>query len=140
MTKLVLASHGPLADALVESSKMLCGENEFVSSICLQTHDSVEVFTEKLKSKINVNEETLVLVDIPGGTPSNRAMFLLNEFPMMRVVSGMNLMMLIECIIKANSCTIDELKEYAINTGKECIGEMQLNKDRSHCDLDDLLE
>lgn len=140
MIKLVLASHGPLAYALVESSKMLCGENEFVTSICLQTDDSVEIFTEKLKNLVNVNEETLILVDIPGGTPSNRAMYLLNEFPKMRVVSGMNLMMLIECIIKADSCTVDELKEYAINTGKTCIGEMKLEHNKSHCDLDDLLE
>lgn len=139
MVKIVLASHGPMAEAMIESSKMLYGEMNNLSAVCLYPEDNTISFIEKLKKEIGGFEEVLLLVDIPGGTPSNQGMMLLSEFPGLRIISGMNLMMILETLIRCDNMNVDDLKETIIHTGKESIKEMSLVVDNND-ELDDLLD
>lgn len=126
MVNIIVASHGPMAEAMVKSSQMLYGESDFVKAVCLQAEDSVEVFAERLKNVIEPYKEVLLLVDIPGGTPSNQGMLLAVSYEHLRVVSGVNLMMLLECLIRAQTTTVDELKEIAMKSSVESIREMKI--------------
>lgn len=126
MVKIVIASHGPMAEAMVESSKMLYGEVNNVAAVCLYPQDSANDFAAKLSKEIEGNDEVLLLVDIPGGTPSNQGMLLLSKYPGLRIVSGMNLMMFLETIIQSGNMNVDELKNAIMQSGKESIREMAL--------------
>lgn len=139
MVKIVLASHGPMAEAMIESSKMLYGEMNNLSAVCLYPEDNSTVFVEKLRNEIDGFEEVLLLVDIPGGTPSNQGMMLLSEFCGLRIISGMNLMMILETLIQCGNMNVDDLKETIIHTGKGSIKEMSLVVDNND-ELDDLLD
>lgn len=139
MVKIVLASHGPMAEAMIESSKMLYGEMNNLSAVCLFPEDTTMSFIEKLRKQIDGFDEVLLLVDIPGGTPSNQGMMLLSEFPGLRIISGLNLMMVLETMIQCGNMNVDELKETIIHTGKESIKEMSLVVDNND-ELDDLLD
>lgn len=139
MVKIVLASHGPMAEAMIESSKMLYGEMNNLSAVCLYPEDNSTVFVEKLRNEIDGFEEVLLLVDIPGGTPSNQGMMLLSKFPGLRIISGMNLMMILETLIQCGNMNVDDLKETIIHTGKGSIKEMSLVVDNNN-ELDDLLD
>lgn len=139
MVKIVLSSHGPMAEAMVESSKMLYGEVDNVSSVCLYPEDSVVDFSEKLNKEIEGNDEVLLLVDIPGGTPSNQGMFLLERYPNLRVISGMNMMMFLETLIQNKNMNVDELRDSIMSSGKDSIREMRLVSS-SNDELDNLLD
>ena len=51
MVKIILASHGPMAEAMIKSSQMLFGENNYVSAVCLYEDDSIEKFAQRLRKK-----------------------------------------------------------------------------------------
>lgn len=140
MVKIVLASHGPMADAMVKSSHMLFGESEHVTSVCLHVEDSIEAFAKRLKEAIEPDEEVLLLVDIPGGTPSNQGMALLGEYKNLRIVGGMNLMMLLECLIRCERASVDELKEVAMKSSIESIKEMKFIQPNTDDELDALFD
>ncbi|CDE23293.1 putative uncharacterized protein [Amedibacillus dolichus CAG:375] len=140
MVKIILASHGPMAEAMIKSSQMLFGENNHVSAVCLYEDDSIEKFAQRLRKKITGNEEVLLLVDIPGGTPCNQGTFLLEQFDNLRIVSGMNLLMLLECLIRCEQMSVDELVEVAIRSSKDSIHEVKLMKNEGSDELDDLMD
>lgn len=135
MTKIVLASHGPLANALIESCKMLYGESENISAVCLFPEDSTTDFASKIKQAIDVNDDILLMVDIPGGTPSNQGMLLLEEYPNLRILSGMNLMMVLEALIKCETTSVDDLVEQLTKSGIESIRLMKIEKVDNDLDL-----
>lgn len=139
MMKIVLASHGPMAEAMIESSKMLYGEINNLSAVCLYPNDYTNDFIEKLRKEIDGFDEVLLLVDIPGGTPSNQGMMLLSEFPGLKIVSGVNLMMLLETLIQCGNMNVNDLKETIMHAGKESIREMSLVVSNND-ELDDLLD
>lgn len=139
MVKIILASHGPMADAIIKSCTMLYGERKNVVALCLYPEDSISEFKEKLRNEIKGNDQVLLLVDIPGGTPSNIGMLLISEFCFLRIVCGMNLMMVLEAIIQSENLDVDELKTAIIESGKESIHEMVM-KEQSYDEMDKLLE
>ena len=140
MVKIILASHGPMAEAMIKSSQMLFGENNHVSAVCLYEDDSIEKFAQRLRKKITGNEEVLLLVDIPGGPPCNQGTFLLEQFDNLRILSGMNLLMLLECLIRCEQMSVDELVEVAIRSSKDSIHEVKLMKNEGSDELDDLMD
>lgn len=80
------------------------------------------------------------MVDIPGGTPCNQGTFLLEQFDNLRIVSGMNLLMLLECLIRCEQMSVDELVEVAIRSSKDSIHEVKLMKNEGSDELDDLMD
>lgn len=140
MIKIILASHGPLAKAIIDSAKMLCGTDDInITSVCLYEDDNIEDFKTKLIKEIETYEEVLLLVDIPGGTPSNVGMTLSQLYPQLTVISGLNLMMCMEAIIQSGYTSVKEMKSSLMNAGKESIREMKLESAVKD-ELDDLLD
>lgn len=139
MVNLILASHGPIAEAMLESAAMLYGQNKNIHAICLYSEDGVEEFQKKLRESISEDEESILLVDIPGGTPSNQGMQLMETYPKLRVVAGMNLMMVLEAMIRIDTSELDGLLQLLLRTGKESVQEMKFTE-RGQDELDRMLE
>jgi len=82
-----------------------------------------ESLREKLQKAIkslDSGEGVMVLLDLYGGTPSNVSTLLARELNI-EVVSGVNLPMLLEVIIKRESQNLRELRQVAMNAGREGI-------------------
>lgn len=140
MVNIVLASHGPMAEAMIKSSQMLYGKSEYVHSVCLYEEDNIKTFGQSLRNVIEPDKEVLLLVDIPGGTPSNEGMKLLTEYPHLRIISGMNLMMLLECLVHLETADVDELMELAISSSRESVHQMKITQMSEDDELDNLME
>lgn len=98
MIGIVLASHGALAEGMRDSAEMLFGSVEQVSCVSLQHGEDSGEFLERLRSAIDTvdtGEGAIVLCDILGGTPSNRAAMLLDRA---QILAGMNLPLLLELL------------------------------------------
>ncbi|MBC8587849.1 PTS sugar transporter subunit IIA [Paratissierella segnis] len=145
MIGIIIISHGILADGLLESSKMLCGESAGVVSAKLEPTDSPDMFRKKLEiaiEKVDEGEGILILADIPGGTPANQGVLLQKHRDDIEVITGVNVPLLIEAIMMRGKMSLPLLLEHLLNVGKESIESpmSKLDKESNLKNSDDQLD
>lgn len=102
MVGMVLAAHGPLPKALLESVGMIMGDLPQVTSVSLMPGDSLEGLVDRLQfavNEVNTDQGVLILLDLFGGTPANAAALLSQQMTGVQAVSGVNLPMLLETFL-----------------------------------------
>jgi len=121
MIGIVLAAHGPLPDALLESARMIAGEFEQVSTVSLMPGDSLEGLVERLRlaaDEVNSGDGVLILIDLFGGTPSNAATLVTQQLAGTYAASGVNVPMLLETLLtRPHAVDAKSLAETAVNSG-----------------------
>ncbi|WP_353165856.1 PTS sugar transporter subunit IIA [Providencia sp. SKLX074055] len=73
---IILASHGPFAQGLLECAEMLIGTQEDISVISIQRESNINEVKKQLfdtYQRINQGNGVLILVDLLGGSPCNLA-------------------------------------------------------------------
>ena len=122
MINIVLVSHGELGDALIQATEMIAGPTERLFSVPLLPGESPEGFGEKLNAALQeiAGEETLVLIDLFGGTPYNVAARQVIE-ENVECVTGANLPMLLELVMSRDDATLSELAEEIARAGQESV-------------------
>ena len=110
---------------------MITGPVEGLYSISLLPDDSPESFGEKLGAALEgiEGQETLVLIDLFGGTPYNvAARQVLKEN--VECVTGANLPMLLELAMSRDDAALSELAEAIALAGQESVKNLgpMLNK------------
>ena len=73
MIGIVLAAHGPLSGAFLESTSMILGDLPQVASIALMPGDSLEGLADRLQAavnEVNTGDGVLILLDMFGGSDS----------------------------------------------------------------------
>jgi len=70
---------------------------------------------------VDSGDGVVVLVDIPGGTPSNTSLQQTVKNKNLEVVSGFNLSMVIEIIMNRENKNLTELAQLAYETGQQSI-------------------
>lgn len=115
-TRIILISHGDLAKGMAHSAQMIAGANSDLLYYGLQPGEHPSQITNKIKSQIVANAEYqfIIVVDIFGGSVCNQGMELL-EFENVRLLSGMNLSLIIELLISADMISDEDLKEKVSN-------------------------
>lgn len=100
MKGIVLASHGPLAKGMFETSQLFMGtEIPQYTYLCLEATDAAEEFGDRIREKVNEvdsGDGVILFVDLLGGTPYNQSCMLLTEPDRIQIISGMNLTMVLE--------------------------------------------
>jgi len=98
MVGLVVATHGALAEALLETAAGIVGPVERAAAVSVDARTSVDEARARLATAIHKvgadGEGVLVLTDMFGGTPANLALTFLEE--QIEVVTGVNLPMLMK--------------------------------------------
>jgi PTS system mannose-specific IIA component len=122
MINIVVVSHADLGDALFHAAEMIVGATEGLYSVSLLPEDSPEGFGEKLEAALRPieGEETLILIDLFGGTPYNvAARQVLKEN--VECVTGANLPMLLELIMSRDDGSLSDLAEEIAQAGQESV-------------------
>jgi PTS system mannose-specific IIB component len=124
MVGIILASHGEFATGIMQSGKMIFGEQENVKAITLMPSEGPDDLRAKMKDAIasfDNQDEVLFLVDLWGGTPFNQANVLFEEHKdKWAIVAGLNLPMLIEAYgARLSMESAHEIAAYILNAGKE---------------------
>ena len=123
MIGIIVVAHGEMSNGLIETSKMIVGRAENITPVDLVEGEGPESFREKLQKAIeslDSGEGVMILLDLYGGTPSNVSALLARELNI-EVVSGVNLPMLLEVIMKRKTQSLRELRQVAMNAGREGI-------------------
>lgn len=101
MVGLVVATHGRLADEMVQTAEQIVGPLTAVATCSIEPGASPEAIHAQLDaavSGVDQGQGVIVLADLIGGTPCNQSLMLCSRHRL-EVVTGVNLPML----IKANS-------------------------------------
>ncbi|WP_072570488.1 PTS sugar transporter subunit IIA [Enterobacter sp. SA187] len=103
MINVIIATHGPLAEALLISSRMVYGELPQVSSVTLSEQAGIDGFKRDFARELARASENadgvLVLCDLQSGTPWNVACqyaFSPQTTPPVAVLAGVNFPMLLQ--------------------------------------------
>jgi len=128
MIGICVVTHGNLAEGLRDSSELIIGEQTQFETVCLRHGDDFEEFKETVYQSIKLadqNEGVLVLVDLFGASPYNSVLFNYPNFEVnsidVRMISGVNLPMILETCEKREHLNLDDLFNKVIHTGKEYI-------------------
>lgn len=101
MKGIVLISHGPLARGMYETTKWFMGEEiPQYGYLCLDSNEQPEEFDERLAKAIEENdsgEGVIVIADLFGGTPCNRAAMMIADGKT-EVFAGMNLSLVLQLL------------------------------------------
>ena len=97
--KLVLAGHGNYASGVASAVAMLSGNEEAVSFVDFTPDVSPDEFESRLRGVAECGEEVVIICDLVGGTPYNRACVISHGNDQVKVVAGMNLAAILEAAL-----------------------------------------
>ncbi len=121
LAQIVLVSHGDLACALKRTAELIAGPQTDVTCLALMPGDDVPAFQSRLVQAVGSTRPTLILVDMLGGTPWNVALAASARNALVRVVSGMNLPMLLELSLARQGATVDALARLALEAAQQAL-------------------
>lgn len=123
--KYLIVSHGHFADGLKESIEMISGPHDNVKSLCLLKEMAPETFGELIEKEIikNISEdcETMIFVDLLGGTPFNSLIPLLRKYENISFITGVNLAMCLEIICNDTFESLQDIEKEAKQCGQKSI-------------------
>ena len=130
MAHLILASHANLAESYVETAKMICGESMIkdIKTFCMREDTNAEDFMQDVQDYVDLDPEGdyFVMVDLYAASPCTSCVRVLGRYNY-RLVTGLNLGMLLEILPCKDTCTIEELEEKAIEAGKGGVNKFYLH-------------
>ena len=133
MIGIVVTGHGGFAAGMFANAKMLAGEEAELKAVDFADGMDIEVFENQLAEAIDSYAQcqaVLVLADIAGGSPFNRAAGLSMTRPNVRVLSGLNSSMLMDLCMRnilGEDCPdVDALAAEIMQTGQENISKFVL--------------
>jgi PTS system mannose-specific IIA component len=125
MIGVVLAAHGPLPAALLESCDMIMGGQPQVATVSLMPGDSLEGLVDRLgeaASSVDGGQGVLIFLDMFGGTPANATVLLAQQREDVRAVTGVSLPMLLETFMsRLSTDELDALTATAVSSGKDAV-------------------
>lgn len=122
-TGLIVVSHGYFAKEALNSVEMIIGKQKNAEAISLMPGEALEELKGKIDDaivKLGNCSSIFIMSDVWGGTPSNASM----EFALtrndVRVISGLNIPMLIE-FFNFRNLPADRLIKRVIDAGRKSI-------------------
>lgn len=124
MYKIIVFTHGSLAESLVRTSRLVLGDQPDIETYCVEPGCNLEEMKRSVEESVSCSnlsgQEVLILTDLMYGTPFN-TMIQLEEKCDFYHITGVNLPLLVEAINRrmpnGNSKGFDGL----VNAAKEGI-------------------
>lgn len=117
MIGIVVCTHGAAGRGLVQSAEMICGKQDNVSIVSYEMGDTIEDLRNLIicdLKELNQVDGILILTDIKGGTPFNVIVGIIRDAPQYRLLTGVNVPMLLEVFINRSNITLPTLTEKAV--------------------------
>lgn len=140
MIGLIVTGHGNFADGLLSSLKLIAGEQEEVIGVNFEMGQGTEDLQKNLSKAIEdiKDNNILVLSDLAGGSPYNVSSVISKSSEKnIKVISGLNLPMLVEAVFSREGMSLDELAKTAKSAaidGIKIFEDIQYRKDAEEDD------
>lgn len=118
MVTIILLSHGRIAEALRDGAEMIVGEQERLLAFGLFEGDSPDTLRGQLEKALDAERgnEVLVFTDVRSGSPFNIAVSLMEKYGF-RHISGINLGVLLEALLRRTYTALDDLCDELVRLG-----------------------
>lgn len=138
MRRIVVASHGSMAEGMKNTIELFAGKNENISylSAYVKKNDDFTEMINKLFSSFNDDDKVIIFTDLMGGSVNQRLTVKAQGNPNVFIVYGFNLPVVIEAILSKEEVT----KEYVqklVQVGKDSLGMVDLEPAESKNDNED---
>lgn len=130
MVHVLVATHGLLAEGLCSAAKVIMGPVEQIDYMGLTLEDSIEDYTEKLiRLCKEAKDDVLIFTDLQGASPYNASARAISEIKDKTIITltGVNLPMLLEGLMKRETFEIEELADQLSEVGKQSINKLALS-------------
>ena len=123
MSKVVLVTHGKLAEGILSAAQLIVGEQSDVKTFGVELGCDLEKLkkgiTDLLEEYSNENEFVVIMTDIFYGTPFNIITSLMESYDFIHI-TGINLGIVLEVLMKKDELSNSELNQI-IEQGKQGI-------------------
>ncbi|MDO4170835.1 MAG: hypothetical protein Q4D45_13205 [Lachnospiraceae bacterium] len=100
MKKIILASHGGLAEGMKTTVKMLSGMNDGIYAFGFHDGEDIKEVFQHVSNLINDDDEFVIITDAPGGSV-NTVLTPLVEHKNVHLISGMNTILVLSLALSA---------------------------------------
>ena len=131
LVKILLTSHGHLAQGIASGFEFIAGKSDQIMILALD-EKGIGSYRDRLQKLLDgETEPVLILADLKGGTPYNESFkYYLAHTERIRVVSGLNLPMLLELVPQlSDNTTLDEAVQTVLQAGTNGIAVAQDQQD-----------
>lgn len=120
MRKIILASHGSLADGMLSAARMIIGDCSDIDAYSLDNYDAPQTIYELIEKEVDDDQgnEFVILCDINGGSVHNQLMNLMNRKNIF-LITGMSLSMVLELKLANPQQTTLPLLQHVISSAKD---------------------
>ncbi|MBF2351495.1 PTS sugar transporter subunit IIA [Listeria welshimeri] len=91
----IIAAHGRYAQEVKNSCQMITGQTTNIAAVTFTEDMGVMDVLESYNAVYSPKNETVIIVDIVGGTPCNAAQMFRAKYPEIKIVSGLSLGLII---------------------------------------------
>lgn len=122
MVGVILVTHGDMALGIKGAAEMIIGRQDKFSTVGLYAGESIDDLGRKVEDEIEriSCREIILFTDMFGDTPTN-VCTLISAQRDYTVITGVNLSMVLECLINRSKLKIDELIEHVAENGNSSI-------------------
>ena len=113
MRHVILASHGNLARGMADTIAMIVGEVSNLSTFVLE-RDDMDPISNQVRRELDSfdpADEVIICTDMVGSSVNNDMVGLLDDYPQVTLISGMNLPLVITLALDEGPATEEELDE-----------------------------
>ena len=126
MIGIQIITHGKMAEGIFDSVDMVLGDTENVKTNELKRGQDIDQFKEevlKTSNELATDEGVLIFVDMFGASPYNTSLMNSRDIETTdyKVITGVNLPLVIEAISSRNSMSLDELYKHILDLGSSSI-------------------
>ncbi|MFH1725410.1 MAG: PTS fructose transporter subunit IIA [Elusimicrobiota bacterium] len=129
MINFLIVTHGEFGAYLVEAAEAIVGaQPDGVRIVSISPRHSIDIIRESIVAGLkglDTPDGVVVVSDMPGGTPTNVALPLVKDSPNIRMVSGLNLYMLIVAFTRRSSAPLDEVVSKMVDDGRKSIQDVK---------------
>ena len=121
MKHIVIGAHGNLAEAFLETVRMIAGteQTSCIHAIGMKENMDPQAFIKKAEELIDEDRdgEYLLLADLFGASPCN-SLLMAFQHCHYRPVTGLNLGMVLEVLFQFDDMSLEEAAEHMVEIGK----------------------
>jgi mannose/fructose-specific phosphotransferase system component IIA len=129
MVRGIIIGHGTFAEAMLRTAERIVGEQPLIDVVS-NTGLSGTVLSERINKVIqrDPDHDTVVFVDLPGGSCTISCYNLLKNMQTLNVICGVNLPILLEFFVLREKYSAKELVPILIKKGKDNIFKLEQKK------------